>query len=511
LRAVAGCLGHPDRLVQGRALKVIKRYVDSVEEGVVVELRSAALLLDPSHAAVAAELLGVAVEVPVGTVVDRLPEPPRPVAVPAPFGTPAELAEELAAAAGSTSFERLLDGLTRHAWQDRDALAAALAPLPQSWEPLHALALVATGATPPETLTPLLQYRHEYGGAFGSVLAARLHEAARQLATDPVPFLLAAPSWCNGALDAGELVARLARYEELGVRPGPVDFAQALLRTAGDPQAAAAAERLTSAAGRQLAAWLREGGLPGRESVVVPKGTEKYRHCEQPAPDADRLALLAVAAGEPLPEPLRLLLGPRPDLLERYRGKPWQLDERAAAVLPHHREETAVRLLPRLGDDRLPLLLAENGGPCGPAVHQLLALSGSAEDGRGRAAAVDALLVLAAREAETPTGFDPALLGREAGELVRDGAVKPNRLARTLADLAAAGAPRLAWTVLAALLPVLLAAPVPRGAAELLTTAVDLARETGARGGIPAVTRLAEGGGRSKAVSEARTLAALLG
>ncbi|QKW22823.1 hypothetical protein HUT16_30355 [Kitasatospora sp. NA04385] len=537
LRAVAGCFGHPDRQVQGQALKVVKRHVRSVEGELLAELRAAALLLDPAHASVAAELLGVEVVLDAWVVVeDRLPEPPRPVAMPVPLATPAEVAEELAAAMAapdeSTAFERVLDGLARHAWQDRTALAAALAPLRPTWEPLHVLARIAAGTAHPEDLPPLLQYRYQYGGVFGSVLAARLHETAHRLAADPVPFLLSTPTWCNGALDGRELVARLARYEELGVRPGPVDFAQALLRTAGD--GSEGAEALTSPAGQRLAAWLRGGGLPRRESTVVPPGTAsgtvqetapgtapgtvqetapgkasgtvRHRHCEQPAPAADRLDLLAVADGAQVPEPIRLLLGPRREAEEHYWGRAWQIDGRATAILPRHREETAVRLVPRLGDDRLPLLLAENTGPCGPAVHLLLALSCGTESERGRAAAVDALLSFAAQRA-----VDPGALGRAAGALVRDGAVRPNRLARTLTELAAAGAPRLAWDVLAALLPVLLAAPVPRGAAELLATAVDRARETGARGGIDAVTRVATGGGRSRTVTEAGNLAAVLG
>ncbi|MFC8719812.1 DUF6493 family protein, partial [Kitasatospora sp. NPDC057198] len=499
--------------VQGQALKVVKRHVRALEGELLAELRAAALLLDPAHAAAAAQLLGVAVELdPTAAAADRLPEAPRPVPLPTPFATPAELAEELAAALAaadeSAAFERLLDGLTRHAWQDRAALGAALAPLPQTWEPLHALARIAVGTARPEDLPPLLQYRYQYDNIFGSVLAARLHETARRLATDPVPFLLATPTWRHGALDARELVSRLARYEELGLQPGPVDFAQALLRTAGDGGEGAGA--LTSPAGRRLAAWLRGGGLPRRESTVVPPGTEpgagRRRHCEQPALDADRLEMLAVADGAPLPEAVRLLLGPRREADEHYRGRAWLLDERATAILPRHREETAARLVPLLGDDRLPLLLAEADGPCGPAVHLLLALACSADHERGRAAAVDALLSLAAQRA-----FDPAVLGREAGALVRDGAVKANRLALTLTDLATAGAPRSAWDVLAALLPVLLEAPVPRGAAELLAAAVDLARETGARGAIAAVTRTATGGGRSRTVTEAGNLAALLG
>ncbi|BAJ32174.1 MULTISPECIES: DUF6493 family protein [Kitasatospora] len=522
LGGVAGCFGHPDRQVQELALKVLKRHAGVVEGELSVQLRAAALLLDPVRAGVAAELLGASVgSEPVGAAQDdRLPEPPRPVRVPGPLGSPAEVAEELAAALAaddeSVRFERVLDGLVRQVWTDRAALAAALAPLGRSWEPLHGLARVVVGAEPPGLLAQLLQHRPEYAHAFGSVLAARLHEAA----THRVPFLLATPTHANGALDARELVTRLERYEELGVQPGPVDFAQALLRTAADgggegggdgggggegsgDGGGEGAERLASDAGRQLAAWLRDGGLPREATVVVPKGENGYRYCEQPAPDTGRLA---VAPGAELPEAVRLLLGPRAEREERYRGRGWRIDDRATAILPHHREETAARLLPRPGGDRTALLLAESTGPCGPAVHLLLARCCDADPGPARAVTVDALLSLAAQRA-----LDPAALGREAGALVRDGALRPNRLAAVLTDLATAGAPRLAWAALAGLLPVLLAEPLPGGAAELLATAVDRARETAAGGAIAAVTRLATGGGRSKAVTEARRLAELLG
>ncbi|MGW4804926.1 DUF6493 family protein [Kitasatospora sp. NPDC004272] len=511
LRAVAGCFGHPDRQVQGQALKVVKRHVRAVEGELLTELRAAALLLDPAHAVLAAELLGVEVELAGEVVVaDRLPAPSRPVPMPAPLATPAELAEKVVPLLVSPekipAFELLLDGLVRQAWTDRDALAAALAPLGPERHSLHRLALaVAAGGAEPSPYWAE-QLRRSYTGPFGAVLAARIEEARQQAAGRAVPFLLATPTWCHGALDARELVSRMAHYEELGVQPGPVDFAQALLRTVGD--GSEGAEALTSPAGRQLAAWLRGGGLPRRATTVVPKeaAADGHRHGEQPAPDPERAALLSVAAGAPVPEEVRLLLGPRRGLVEHHRGSPRWPDVRAAAVLPHHREESAVRLLPGLGDAHVLLLLTENAGPCGPAVHLLLARACGAERERERTAAVDALLSLAAQRA-----IDPAALGREAAALIRDGDLKPQRLARTLTALAAAGAPRLAWDVLAALLPALLEVPLPRGTAELLATAVDRAREAGARGRIDAVTRLATGGGRSRAVTEAGNLAVVLG
>ncbi|MFF4339266.1 hypothetical protein ACFY00_04895 [Kitasatospora sp. NPDC001540] len=542
LRGLAGCLGHPDRQVQGQALKVIKRYVDSAAGEVLAELRAAALLLDPAHAGVAAEVLGVAVEASVGGVADRLPEVPRPVAVPAPFGTPAELAEELAAAMAapdeSVAFERLLDGLVRQVWTDRAALAAALAPvLPgHEWRVLGVLAGAATGAVPRPRVLRALQSRQarlfsawEFRGPVGEFFAARLHETAWRLAADPVPFLLSTPTWCHGALDARELVARLARYEELGVQPGPVDFAQALLRTVGD--GSEGAEALTSPAGRQLAAWLRGGGLPHRESVVVPPGTWRFgvrcadsrRYAEQPELPEQDLAHLAIPAldvpgvepADGVPRAVRELLGPSEPFFRRSAVEDSVPGARWTALLPHHREESALRLTGQLADSAqdtpvrgnpqvLPLL-AETDGPCGFAVHQALAYGLGAGHAEDRSATVEAVLSLAAQRQ-----LDPAALAREALELLTLGAVKPNRLAATLAELADP-APGLTWSILAIVVPGLLDGRPPRGAADLLAVAVDAARRSGARGPIDAVTRTAARKGATKLLAEARSLAALLG
>ncbi|MFC8722679.1 DUF6493 family protein [Kitasatospora sp. NPDC057198] len=546
LRAVAGCFGHPDRQVQGQALKVVKRHVRGLEGELLTELRAAALLLDPAHAAPAAEVLGVEVvlEDAIGAVeADRLPEPPRPVPMPAPLTTPAEVAEELAAAMAaadeSVAFERVLDGLVRQVWADRAALAAALAPVlrPGSeWQVLGRLAGVATGATPVPRVLDALQSRQgrifghwEFRGPVGEFLAARLHETAWRLAADPVPFLLATPTWCHGALDARELVSRLARYEELGVQPGPVDFAQALLRTAGD--GSEGAQALTSPAGRQLAAWLRGGGLPRRSSTPVPPGTWKVgvwcsefrRYAEQPELPEQDVAHLAIPAlrvpgvepADGVPRAVRELLGPSEPFFHGYAVEHSAPSARWTAQLPYHREELALRITgqlaesaattPARGNPQLLPLLAEAAGPCGFAVHQALAYGLGAGHAEDRSATVDAVLSLAAQQQ-----LDPAALARETLELLALGAVKPNRLAATLAELADP-APGLAWSILAILVPGLLDGQPPRGAADLLAVAVDAARRSGARGPIDAVTRTAARKGSTKLLAETRNLAALLG
>ncbi|MEV7215260.1 DUF6493 family protein [Kitasatospora cineracea] len=561
LRAAADCLGHPDRQLQGQALKLLKRHVAAADGELLTELRAAALLLDPAHARTATELLGVDVPpLAAGQDADRLPEPPRRVPLPGPLATPAEVAEELAAALAapeeSVSFERVLDGLVRQVWADRSALAAALAPVrpADEWRTLGVLAGAATGAVPRSRVLRAQQSRADrlfggwgFRGPVGEFLAARLHEAAWRLAADPVPFLLSTPTWCNGALDARELAARLARYEQLGARPGPVDFALALLRTAtGGADGADGADGaedvrvLTSRAGRQLAAWLRGGGLPRRGCVPVPAGTwttgvwcaEFRRYAQQPEPVGPALELLALPAlkipgtepaGEPAGGPaeggpvtaVRALFGPARDFQLGSAVTDSLPDSRWIALLPHHREELALRITgqlaesaadtPERGHPQLLPLLAEAEGPCGFAVHQALAYGLGAGHAEDRSATVDALLSLAAQRQ-----LDPAALAAEVYELLVLGAVKPNRLAASLAELADP-APRLTWSVLAPLLPALLDGGPPRGAADLVAVAVDCARRSGARGPIDAVTRTAARKGGTKLLAEARNLAALLG
>ncbi|GAA1389995.1 hypothetical protein GCM10009639_18220 [Kitasatospora putterlickiae] len=192
----------------------------------------------------------------------------------------------------------------------------------------------------------------------------------------------------------------------------------------------------------------------------------------------------------------------------------WKPTAHWAAMLPHHREELAARWLDLLAGcadreqrDTGPLLvvLAEAGGPAGLALHLALAYGLGARYAEDRAAAVDALLVLAARG-----DLDGALLGRELGELVTLGTVKPNRLAQSLTAAADTGAHATVWSVLAAALPSLLTGEPPRGTADLLSLATTTARRTTARTPIPEVTALAARPGTSRLLKEARTLRDLL-
>ncbi|MEJ8645989.1 hypothetical protein WKI68_41800 [Streptomyces sp. MS1.HAVA.3] len=115
------------------------------------------------------------------------------------------------------------------------------------------------------------------------VAGARLVErGARLRAGDPVPFLLSVPSRPTGAVEPHELVARLAEYGRLGVRPGPADLGQALLRCGGpiDPEVVRVAKKSEleegpgwlPGCGRAVCPDRRGGGSASPVSPSVPAG-----------------------------------------------------------------------------------------------------------------------------------------------------------------------------------------------------------------------------------------------
>jgi hypothetical protein len=146
--------------------------------------------------------------------------------------------------------------------------------------------------------------------------------------------------------------------------------------------------------------------------------------------------------------------------------------------------------------------LAESDGPVGPATHLAVAIGLGCRHAEDRLTAVDALLVLAARG-----DLDALRLGGTLAGLVGEGTVKPNRLADASRTAAATGAYATTWGVLAGALPDLLAAEQPvRGLGELLAVAADCVERCGATAEIPALDAVAERGGSSQLVVQARRL-----
>ncbi|MGW6912459.1 DUF6493 family protein [Kitasatospora sp. NPDC054939] len=552
--AAAEAFGHPDAQVQERALNLVARHLKRAGDAVLPQLLAAAEGLDPAHHARAGALFGAPVggEEPDTDWAALLPPAPQPRPLGEPIATPEEVAEELSALLadlepGVAAFERTLDGLVRHAHRDRAALAEALAPVLRihqwrgvsDWHdcrPQDVLYVAAAVAGQVRVVrswylpngrerTPL---QGDRTGVYGRVLAARLEEAGWRVQEDRPPLLLATPTDATGALDARALVERLAAYEAARAVPGGADLGAALLRVTptADPAVRDAAERLDSPAGRWLAQWLREGGLPHQTSQRVLFAPEPARRARENSWERwwESLRRIEVAqpgigdgprgpAGERLePQFLELVASTEPSVARVRRLDNWYWLPTAhwSAALPHHREELVARWLGRFADaaDRdqggapqlLPLI-AESGGPAGLALHLALAYGLGARHADDRTAAVDGLLVLAAREQ-----LDAALLGRELAELVALGTVKLNRLALALEAAAATGAYAAVWPVLAAALPGLLATEAPRGAGELVAVAADCARRLKARGPIAEVDAVAARAGSSRLVKEARAL-----
>ncbi|MEV2194735.1 DUF6493 family protein [Streptomyces phaeochromogenes] len=535
----ATTFGHREMTLQEQALKLVAKHLKAADDSVLPELRTAAGQLSPGLSARAAEVLGTAEPLgaanlfgtPQDTVTeqsyadelpyaDTLPAVPEPRPVPGPIATAAEVAQEVAAVVANeqdvVAFERALDGLVRHAYLDRTALAEALKPVmrrePKSnvdWvqSDLYDVARAVRGDEPRGRAVLMHRAVHinrttpsRSCSLAGSMLAARLAEAMDVIESGTQPFLLAVPTLSTGALDAAVLVERIAALDELDVTPAPVDLAQALLRVTptSDRQVRAAAEKLGSDAGQRLARWLREGGPAHQDSE--PKG---WPHCKPPKPASQGWwtpARPGVVMDPPLPQVAASLIGP-------YVGNSGLADPMApfwVAQLPHHREELMARdyFEPRMSQRGWPRNLpfvVESGGPAGYSVHLALAFGLIWQTETD--SVVDAVLVLAARKQ-----LDTDLLGRQLEALLNHGWAYADKASGSLRAAAETGAYATVWSVLRAALPGLLGETPVRGAAALLALAVECASRCGAKGEIPEVTAVADRKGSSQTVKNARLL-----
>lgn len=557
LPAAAQAFGHADPEVQERALKVVERYAGKVTDARARgEVAVAAEQLIPVLRARAVGTLGTAASATERVAHEEmLPPAPEPTRLPLAPTSGTELAEEIGAlleSAGDVSaFERALDGFVRQAHGNREALVEALDPVAarQWWDrrpepggptraenhfsrhhvlssPSDALGLLlatlrdrVTTATLRGSLQRWTVSTDCVHGPLARAFEARFWELAHRLRTDPLPFLLSTPTWSTGLLDPDELVSRLNTYRGLGARVAECDFAQALLRVrredrAAAEAAAARAKDLGTAEGARLARWLTS------ETPALPADRQRT---------SGTRVLLEFGEVEDLrtdfPREFRHL-GRRVETpQEGWCYRHWDIDLRRQwlAVLPERRELVAVRLLRDLStvaldDERgvaaiLPPL-AESGGAAGDAVHLCVAYGLGARHPEDRLAAVDALLVLAARGQ-----LDADRLGADLGQLVRRGAVKPTRLADAARTAAETGADATVWQVLRNTLPILLAdlatggtpgaagpSTVARGLGELLGVAAECVERSGARGELPHLAPTADRRGTSRLVTQARRL-----
>ncbi|MFF4672104.1 DUF6493 family protein [Streptomyces sp. NPDC001279] len=560
LPAVAEVFGHEDIGLQERALKLVTRYLSSAGDTTREELALSAAQLSPVHQEAATATFGVLPgDRPTAEPYEEvlpLPPVPRPLA-PAPATLP-ELIEEVALLTGDlrsgfggsgapfdvSAFERTLDGLVRHAHADRTALGDALREaLTGQWridsEPSPHLRrwlisrsgieiVVATllggesaraVAADRPSREPDWRCAH---AALDGIRKARLWEAADAVLDGGVPFLLAIPTSHTGSLDPVVLVDRLRAYQRLGVRPGDVDFGQALLRVPrGEAQheAAMAAAALGTPEGNLLAAWLRADEPLAR---VHRFDLERRTHTagglvSTPGTRTHRMLM----ASEENPFVRREF----PHLFH-WLGKPhtpthhvcyhWgERPEGWISSLPQDAETLAAWMLPNISigtveeirDTMRPLpSLAELDAPAGEAVHLAVAYGLACRHQEDRLSAVDALLILAARQQ-----LDASLLGEQLKALLEHGLAKPNRIAESARTAAATGAYRTTLSVLAALLPGLLTRQkAQRGLNDLLAVAAECAEHCGAVRAEP-ISGLAETaarGGSSQLVRQAVRLQA---
>ncbi|MET9375697.1 DUF6493 family protein [Streptomyces sp. NPDC002992] len=547
LPLVADAFGHADTGIQERALKLVGRHLAEVDERVREELAGAAAALSPAHRQEAEELFGAAAgaddDLPYEEILPPVPEPRR---VAGPAETVAELIEDLVAVSkGRTDapeeFERALDGLVRHAHRRREELIGAVEaafadafwmekdPDGRNRDPFH------HGTYGVDVVLAALmgRVRHErihhasvHGRRVDScahlgmdrVVDARLWEAASLIGSERLPFLLAAPTWHTGAIEPSVLVERLRAYRDAGIEPAPVDLAQALLRVRkADPSAQDAAVRaaeLGTPAGARLADWLTADASLAPAVRLLPRShAEDKTKREGNWRLMDRLVLKIRerrAVREEFPPMFQWLGGA--DVEVTHRCTHWIGEQQHwPGVLPDDRETLATWLLRGLAvavewDQRGVTwgltALAESDGPVGPATHLAVAIGLGCRHAEDRLTAVDALLVLAARG-----DLDAPRLGGTLAGLVGEGTVKPNRLADASRTAAATGAYATTWAVLAGALPDLLAAEKPvRGLGELLAVAADCVERCGATAEIPALDAVAERGGSSQLVVQARRL-----
>jgi Family of unknown function (DUF6493) len=214
--------------------------------------------------------------------------------------------------------------------------------------------------------------------------------------------------------------------------------------------------------------------------------------------------------------PLAALLD---ELPEPERWRPWDLGRWQAcwpAVAPSQRDPIAAHLLPRLadlplgarGDGRVLPLLAEADGPVGPGMALALAYGLGARDPVDRAAAVDALLLLAGRRQ-----LDGPALGTELGALATLDLLRLGRVVPGLRDAARSGAATDVWAALAAAIPGMLPPArerPPRGLPDLIALGAEVAGALGGRRGIPELAAVTGPGGSSRLVTESRRLQRLL-
>ncbi|WP_062347099.1 DUF6493 family protein [Herbidospora yilanensis] len=531
LAALAPVFGQEDHALRARAVRLSRKLAPYATPATSESIREAASVLPWELRTQIAAVFGeVAAPPPAESPVPgtleitiSLPEMPPPIV---------STAQLLTALSSPPSFrpqdvEQVVAALVELTHRDRRATVEALRPwwaencrgygsrlfaLADSWTTYNPYFLVrhcVSAIVSPEQSVEASRLSAEYLGENGRyrtlldhVFAARMREIIALLESGrTLPALLSTPTTPTGHVDVATLVTRL---ELLGdAEPLELDFGQALLRLprAADPEAVARARRLISPAGRRLAAWLRDGGLP---DPIMDCGIDA------------RLRYVAYDTYRPVPAMHARMRPATPDVPKPIAAV-WTLEPKDygaghsddmrwwPSIMPSHREAVAAHVLEcfAVGTTRgMEVLtgLVQGEGPVGRATASAVVTA----LGHKRPEAVDAMKILAKRGE-----FDAADFGWALAELVRADAVKLTRVTPALEDLAFSGAHRETWALLAEAIPALLPKTGDRpktGLADLLKVAVKAALMAGARTEIPGLAEAAARKGGSRVALEARVL-----
>jgi hypothetical protein len=522
----ATLFAHDSADLRARAVTLVDKHVQKIGDATKAELLA---LAEQLPADLAAQLGSVTTA---EEAVALAPFTPRPW--PEPIGTLDELTVEVLSLFGRNSghieaatAERIIEALVRFAWQDREAVAAALQPAfdkyswlsnrrsTQLYDRNHVkhdprsefIQIIFAAAEPPRPLGPLehavafarawrIQLKRSRAGGVAELLTLRLHEIAEGLVHSPRPALVSTPTELSGLIDPATLVERLAKAEADEWEPWSRDLKLAFHRLPHDVDASIFAS-LPGKAGRQLREWIATRADP---EVVVAERTYTYvayNHWER----RDTVARLLATVTPGLAEPEK-----------HWRGyEEWgPMIEWWPTVLPAQRDVIAAHLVPHLAhrldyrgsDGPLLPMLAEGDGPVGTGMHLALAYGLGAELTVNRAYAVDALITLAARDQ-----LDGKAFGEIVGVLLERGDLVLSRVVPGLRDAARSGAARQVWELLATALPRLW---THNRVADIVEFAVELAQQLKPGGEIPGLAEVAERKGSSRTVKEAKRLVSSL-
>lgn len=509
--------------LQEKAVELAVAHAARMTEEGRATLREAIELLPPhlGRRAATAFAGGSVAEAEPAFVPPPLPAAPeRAVA----FAPPIESVEELLRDGTRSwqAWERRLAGFVALAARDRAGMVAELRPRliggphwtyhQDSWDRVDQWFEGATRSLTGTAAAQRAWLRYMPKSRLAAPLRLLLHRAAEILraveeGTLP-PLLLATPTHSTGHVAAAELVRRLEVIEAAGAKPLAADLQQALLRLprTPDPEAMRRAARLTSGAGRIVAAWTCPEVAIELEWRCSHGGEDHDWHDRSHHHD---IRLVPSATAAPTGLPLVDLMLSVPEHSGDAEHRAWW-----PSMLPSHREVAAAYLTSHVlrrywvedtvGPEQA-RELARAEGPVGTAFAVVLARV--LGDPR-LPESVDVLLETAARD-ELPA----AEVGRQTGLLVAGGEVRMIDMIAGLEAAARRGAHAHVWRIAATALPTLLPAPGERprnGLAAFVALAAAAAEWSGARGEIPEVRAMAARRGGSGLLREIRRLHDLL-